>query len=39
MIFGPKHEGVAKLGPQGIRVKSSELGQPPLLAESSILVS
>ena len=39
MIFGSKHKETAKLGPQRIMVKSSEVGQPPLLAESSILTS
>ena len=37
MIFGSKNKETAKLGPQRIMVKSSEVGQPPLLAESSIV--
>ena len=38
MIFGSKHKETAKLGSQRITVKSSEVGQPPLLAESSVII-
>ena len=35
MIFGLKHLEITKLGSERITVKISEVGQPPLLAESS----
>ena len=37
MIFGSKYQKTAKLKSQRITVKSSEVGQPPLLVESSIV--
>ena len=39
MIFGSKHYETAKLGSQRITVESSEIDQPSLLAESSIVPS
>ena len=36
MIFDSNHQEIAKLGPQRITVKSSEISQLPLLAELSI---
>ena len=35
-FFAWKHQDIAKLRPQRITVTSPEVGQPPLLAESSI---
>ena len=36
MIFGSKHQETAKLGPQRMTVKSSEVDYQPLSAKTSI---